>query len=312
MSDLAPFLLITHYQPRVWGGGRLARGPEPIGEAWGAWEGNLIASGPDEGLRLDEACRRYGADLLGTRSVARHGERFPILTKLIDTREWLSVQLHPNDAQAEELEGAGQLGKTEAWYLIETAPDAEIILGLREGVDRAEFAAAIRAGRVLDAIARQPARAGDTWFIPAGTVHALGPGIFLFEVQQSSDITYRVYDWDRPASAGRELHIEQAIRCVEPGAGERIAPAEPRPREPLTLIESDYFTLARLLVPEGSPARLDTAGESFHALTCIAGEARISSPSGDLSLPLHATAIVPAATGAYEVHGSAELMLSTA
>ena len=312
MSRLEPFLLITHYQARVWGGTRLAGGTEPIGEAWGAWEGNQIASGPDEGLRLDEACRRYGADLLGSRSVARHGERFPILTKLIDTREWLSVQLHPDDARAAELEGPGQLGKTEAWYLIEAEPDAEIILGLREGIDRAGFAEAIRGGRVLEAIARQPARAGEAWYIPAGTVHALGPGIFLYEVQQSSDITYRVYDWDRPASAGRELHIEQAIRCVEPGAGERIVPGEPQPGVPQPLIASDYFRLARLLVPEGATARLDTAGESFHALTCIDGAARISTPAGSLEVPLHATALVPATTGAYEIHGTAELMLSTA
>jgi mannose-6-phosphate isomerase len=314
LTQLAPFLLETHYQPRVWGGRRLADGPEPIGEAWGAYEGNRIASGPETGTLLSDACRLHGEALLGRRAMGRTGERFPILTKLIDAREWLSVQLHPNDEQAVELEGPGHVGKTEAWHLIETEPGAEIILGLNEGVDRARFSAAIRSGATLDVIARQAARRGDTWFIAAGTVHALGPGIFLYEVQQSSDITYRVYDWDRPASAGRELHIEQAIRCVDTGSGERVERRAPQPGSPQRLIECPYFTLSRLALSAGQGAQLDTAGESFHALTPIHGNAVVASAGGELELPRYTTALVPAGTGAYAVQADAgaELMISGA
>ncbi len=312
MTNIEPFLIETLYQSRVWGSLRFSAGIEPIGEAWGAYEGNRISSGPDRGMTLEEACRLHGADLLGAGSVARSGRRFPILTKLLDTREWLSVQLHPDDEQAASLEGSGQVGKTEAWHLIEAVPGAEIILGLKDAIDIEQFTSAIRTGSTLDVIARQPAQAGDTWFIPAGTVHALGPGIFLYEVQQSSDITYRVYDWNRPASAGRELHIEQAIECVRPSAGQRVPLPAPQAGTPAPLISCPYFTLERLWLPDGCTTRLDTNQLSFQAITCVYGSASISADGGMLAISRFETAIVPAATGQFTVESASDTTLMIA
>jgi mannose-6-phosphate isomerase len=295
-----PFTLETRYQPRVWGGYRLGGGSERIGEAWCAYEGNRISSGPLQAMTLDDAGAELGEKLLGSNPIARNGRRFPILTKLLDAQDWLSIQLHPDDEQARELAGPGQLGKTEAWHLLDAEPGAEIIVGLREGVGSGEFESAVRAGRTLDVIARQAARAGDTWFIPAGTVHALGPGIFLFEIQQSSDITYRVYDWDRPASAGRELHIQQAVRCVRPGAGARIQKPRGRPGRPLTLLRCPYFQLERLSL-SGDAVELRTDGTTFHALTTIEGKVSLTAGDVGLTLGRFETAVIPASTGEYRL-----------
>lgn len=305
MTTLPPLLLETLYQPRVWGGLRMGGGDQPVGEAWGAYEGNTIRNGDLAGTTLGEACRRFGGQILGEPVIARHGLRFPILTKLLDTHDWLSVQLHPNNEQARRLEGAGQRGKTEAWHLLETTPDAEIILGLQPDVDSERFASAIHGGGTLDVVARQPARAGDTWFIPAGTVHALGPGIFLYEAQQASDITYRVYDWDRPASAGRELHLAQAAECVSPSAGELRPSFAPKPGGLERLVSSDFFLLDRLYLDAGSNASLDTERASFQALTSTGASLHIRSESGEVHVPGFGTALVPAAIGAYSIEADA-------
>jgi mannose-6-phosphate isomerase len=185
---------------------------------------------------------------------------------------------------------------------------------LKAGVDVEWFTAAIRAGSTLDVIARQPARAGDTWFIPAGTVHALGPGIFLYEVQQSSDITYRVYDWERPASAGRELHIEQAIASIRTSSPQRIGFPAAQPGRLETLIANPYFNLSRLYLPAGTSANLDTQGESFQALTAIVGGGVIVWETGRLALAEYATAIVPAGIGPFELLGNpgGTLMIASA
>jgi mannose-6-phosphate isomerase len=206
------------------------------------------------------------------------------------------------------------VGKTEAWHLLATAQGAEIMLGLRPGTDRERFAAAVRAGTTLEVIARQPASPGDTWFIPAGTVHALGPGIFLYEVQQASDITYRVYDWDRPASAARELHLEQAIACVDPAPPVRRVGADAVNTQPARLVTCPYFALDRLALAPGEQATLDTGGATFHALTAVAGAARIEVSGASLEIAACATALVPACVGRYEVgaEGGATLMIASA
>ncbi len=309
MTTLPPMAIESLQVERVWGGSRLAAGDTPIGERWGAFAGNRIANGPLVGKSLAEAARELEASLLGAPVVARFGARFPVLSKLLDTSEWLSVQLHPNDEQARELEGPEHVGKTEAWHLLDVDTDAEIILGLDDGVDRARFAEAVRAGATLDVLARQAAVSGETWFIPAGTVHALGPGLFLYEIQQASDITYRVYDWDRPASAGRELHLEQALRCVVPGAGERQPATAPLPGELHRLVACPYFALDKLALARDQAYRLDTGGQTFHALTAVQGRGRVVNEAGDAPLGEHETVIVPAVAGSYHIEASEPLIV---
>lgn len=297
-----PVVLSPQLKRRVWGGQRLAPGGDPVGEAWVVHEENLIAGPAWRGMTLGELSAQLGPDLLGTSVVERTGDRFPLLIKLLDAHDWLSVQVHPDDQLARELEGPTQYGKTEAWHILEAAPDAEIILDLADGVDVEAFHCAIEQGTVLDVIRRAPVQAGDTCFIPAGTVHALGPGLFLYEVQQVSDITYRVYDWDRPLSEGRALHLAQARRSVRPSNG--AAQCSPLPPASLSgereLVQCEYFRLERLDL-QGEMIERETGGRSFHALTVVEGRVQVETSGGALELFTNASAVIPAAADWYRV-----------
>jgi mannose-6-phosphate isomerase len=301
LPSLGPLRLAPELHPRVWGGQRLRAGEPPIGEAWIVHEQNRVLDGPAAGRSLAEVAAAYGPDMLGRRVVQQTGRRFPLLIKLLDTADWLSLQVHPNDEQAAALEGPGQVGKTEAWHFLEAAPDARVICGLRPGVGRAALAAAIQDGTILDLVAYVPVRAGDTLFMPAGTIHALGPGLLLYEVQQASDITYRVFDWNRPQTAGRTLHIEQSLAVADPQASSRVTPAPAAGDDAsATLATCEYFTLERISALSRA-VQLDTLGESFHALTVVEGEARVEGDGWSVILARLETAVIPAACRAYAI-----------
>lgn len=302
--------LAPQYHPRVWGGQRLRPATPPIGEVWLVHEENRVLGGSQAGRTLGQIAAKHGGALLGSRAVARTGDRFPLLIKLLDTADWLSLQVHPDDAQAARLEGPGQFGKTEAWHILEAEPGARVICGVVEGTTPAALAASIRTGRLLDLACSLPVQAGDTIFMRAGTIHALGPGLLLYEVQQTSDITYRVFDWNRPAAAGRALHVEQSLAVADPTI---VGRAEPCPLVgsggSATLTACEYFALD-LLCAEGGMLPLDTAGESFHALTVVEGAARVAGAGWAEELARYETLVVPAGAGAYEIQptGRARLL----
>ncbi len=305
MAALTGLRLTPAYHERVWGGQRLRVADPPIGEAWIVDEHDQVAEGPLAGRTLGDLATERGAALLGRVPVGRTGTRFPLLIKLLDAADWLSVQVHPNDEEAVRLEGAGQFGKTEAWHIIEAAPDAQLICGLRPGTTSEAFAWAMREGTVSELSRYLTVAAGDTVFIGAGTVHALGPGLLLYEVQQTSDITYRVFDWNRPQSAGRKLHIAQSEAVADPAI---VGEVQPRPADAAavaTLVSCPYFTLDRLLGTAG-PLDADTEGLSFHALTTIAGNARVAGAGWAYDLGRFETVVVPASCGAYRVTLSAD------
>ncbi|HEV2764515.1 MAG TPA: type I phosphomannose isomerase catalytic subunit, partial [Pyrinomonadaceae bacterium] len=227
-SDLTQRLypLEPQYRERVWGGQRLKAADPPVGEAWVAFEESRVSGGAHAGRTVGELSDVYGAPLLGREVASRYGPRFPLLVKLLDCADWLSVQVHPNDEQARRMVGPREFGKTEAWHFLEVEPGATIYAGVKRGTTAEALAEAIRAGRVLDVCERFEVRAGETVYIPAGTLHALGPGLLLYEVQQSSDTTYRVYDWDRPAKEGRKLHVEESAAVAD---AHSRAPRRPPP-----------------------------------------------------------------------------------
>ncbi len=300
------FQIIPEYHARVWGGDRLQPGaPQPVGEAWMVYEHNRIAAGAWAGRTLGEAAHALGASLLGERVHRQFGGRFPVLIKILDCHDWLSVQVHPNDAQAVALEGAGQFGKTEAWFMLEAAPGARLIAGVKPGTAPEALAAAIRAGTILDWVQYHTVSAGDMVFMPAGTLHALGPGVLLYEIQQTSDITYRVFDWNRPASAGRKLHIEQSVAVTEASATAPITPLPALSEEAAhTLVTCPYFKLDLLTL--ASARALDTGGESFHALTVTSGEVTVSCGDERVTLREFESVIVPANVGVYRVEARGE------
>ena len=292
--------LAPEFRDYVWGGDRLRPGHSPTAEAWVIWEGDRIETGALAGKTLGEAAIEFGADLLGEKVFARTQLRFPILIKLLDCAQWLSLQVHPNDEEAIKLEGPGQFGKTEAWHILESQPDAKLIAGLNPNTSADGLADAIRNGTVEEISQYVSVRQGDTVFMRAGTLHALGPGLLVYEVQQTSDWTYRVYDWGRPPTETRRLHIEKSIEVTRP---DLIAPLIPIPHygdgSCDVLVQCEYFTL-ELLAASSRPIELDTQNETFHAITVIEGKARLQSEDESIELEKFQTALVPASLGKYE------------
>jgi mannose-6-phosphate isomerase len=299
---LNSFLKLTpSYRDYVWGGERLRPGHYPTAEAWVVWEEDVIESGPLASKTLGEAATQLGEALLGAKTISRTGTRFPLLIKLLDCAQWLSLQVHPNDRQAVELEGPGQFGKTEAWHVLDAGPDAKLIGGLKPNTSPEALAESIRNGTITDHVQYENVKQGDTIFMPAGTLHALGPGLLIYEVQQTSDWTYRVYDWGRPATEKRPLHIEKSIRVTR---ADFTAPITPMPAigdgTQHVLVQCDYFTL-ELLSARTESINLDTKGESFHAITIIDGKALLEAAAEKIELDIFQTAIVPAELGGYRL-----------
>jgi mannose-6-phosphate isomerase len=305
----SPLPLESRLVERVWGGTRLipdGSNDRKIGEAWVVGEDNHVSGGPHAGQTLAELSAQFPKELLGHRATSG---RFPLLIKLLDCAEWLSVQVHPDDAQARELEGEGFLGKTEAWHLLAADDGAQIIAGIRDDPSQDTLRGAILAGRVMDHVAYTTVHAGDTFMIPAGTVHALGPGVFLYEVQQTSDLTYRIYDWDRPANAGRALHLPQSAAVARPWPAP-TAPLPPAGETVQELTRCDYFVLERL-TNRASTLPGDTAGQTFHVLTVTEGEARVEVNGEQHALGQFESLLLPAAVGAYRLSGNFKMLRSS-
>jgi mannose-6-phosphate isomerase len=298
---LHSFLKLTpEYRDYIWGGDRLRPGHNPTAEAWVVYENDRIETGALTGKTLGEVAVEFGSALLGEKVLARTSTRFPLLVKLLDCAQWLSLQVHPNDEQALQLEGPGQFGKTEAWHVLEAGPDSKLIAGLKSDTDSTKMADAIRNGTIAEYAEYAAVSQGDTIFMPAGTLHALGPGLLIYEVQQTSDWTYRVYDWGRPQTDTRRLHIEKSIQVTRPGF---TAPIISMPAcgdgTQDVLAQCDYFTL-ELLSASSRTLELDTQKETFHAVTVIEGKARLQAGDEYVELEKFQTALIPASLGKYQ------------
>lgn len=303
-----------------WGGRRLGTVlGKPIGDESDyaeSWEvschpngPSIVSRGPHAGTPLPELVSEFPNELLGenrhaTASVGRRtGETFPLLIKFLDAADRLSVQVHPDDEQAQQFE-PGANGKTESWVILDAKPGSRLFVGLKPDVNAARLRAALDAGAVEDCLHSYEVNAGDCVFIPARTVHAIGEGILLAEIQQSSDITFRLYDWGRVGADGRprELHIEEALACIDFDRGP-VNPVSPRvisdndPRSEL-LVESEYFTTRRHT--SDTPFTLEAA-RSFRVLMMLDGTATVSTNDDKCELEKGASALVPACCGAVEV-----------
>lgn len=309
------FPLEPQYRERVWGGRRLKAADPPVGEAWVAFEESRVVEGVHAKRTVAELSSEFGEELLGREVFEKTGTRFPLLVKLLDCADWLSVQVHPNDEQAARLVGPGEFGKSEAWYFIEAEPGATIYAGVKQGTSKKNLEEAIRAGRVLEVAERLEVKAGESLYIPAGTLHALGPGLLLYEVQQASDTTFRVYDWDRPASAGRRLHIEESVAVTDPRQSVRARP-EPkfeRETEAYPVVACPYFDLKAVRLG-GEPYDCDTKGESFHVLTVTEGEVELDGGDEAVRLTKYETVLVAGGAGRYRLRargGAARLLRAT-
>jgi mannose-6-phosphate isomerase len=258
---LYPLRFEPIYQYRLWGGRRLSSllgaplpGTGPIGEAWMLSDRDdhlsRIANGPLKGWTIRQLLDQYPEQMLG--KPAKRFKRFPLLLKFLDAREMLSVQVHPGDAHTDVLP-PGETGKSEAWVVLEAGTQSRIYTGLKPGTTADDLRAALARGSIADALAGFTPKVGDGVFIPAGTVHSLGGDIVVFEVQQNSDVTFRLYDWghvDSKTGQPRPLQVDQALACIdygETGAG-LVKPAveATTPVECERLFHCEHFRLWRL------------------------------------------------------------------
>ncbi|MBI5825863.1 MAG: class I mannose-6-phosphate isomerase [Chloroflexi bacterium] len=296
-----PFSLAPEYRDYIWGGARLRPEIVPTAEAWIIYAGNRVSSGPYAGRVLSDISLAFGSDLLGSRAVAQTGNRFPVLVKILDCAQWLSLQVHPNDEQAKKLEGEDFFGKTEAWHVLEVEPNAKLIAGMKPNITAESLSASIKNGTILSAVQSVEVKAGDTLFMNPGTIHALGPGMLIYEIQQTSDLTYRVYDWGRPETETRKLHIEKALAVSNPKAATSVLQMpQVADGEVKTLAECEYFRLETVSVDEKAVG-LDTRGESFHGLTVIEGQIQVSAQGEAFVLNKFETLLIPAICGAYQI-----------
>jgi mannose-6-phosphate isomerase len=266
VDRLYPFILEPKLAPAIWGGDALVRRygkpgdpAQLIGESWECWDRNRVANGALAGATLGELRQQLGATLTGPIDPAA---TFPVLTKIIDARDALSVQVHPDDAYAQRVEGQPN-GKTECWYVLDCLPGAELVLGWTRDTTREEYERRVADGTLGEILRRVPVRPGDAFFLPAGTLHAIGAGIQIFEVQQPSELTYRIFDWNRVGTDGkpRELHVQKAgdvldYRATFPGAVEQLT-YEDAGLERTLLIADPRFLVERVTV-----RRLDTYVET--------------------------------------------------
>ena len=309
LEYLYPLKLSYITKAPIWGGRRLLDGwglhadTETVGEAWMLTvrdkEMSVIENGPCAGMTMRQYIDTYGSDTVGS---AFDGGTFPLLIKLIDATDRLSVQVHPDDDYAARVEH--DRGKTEMWYIVEADEGAEIIYGLRDGISADQFRAAVREGRLAETMHHCPVHAGETYFIPSGMLHAIGAGILIAEIQQNCDLTYRVYDYDRrqPDGSLRALHIDKALDVTMPFTQTQVDAIryEAGAADATTLAHCRYFCTRKLEVSADEVLRVDAA--SFAFVLCIGGEGMLK--VGDVSYP------VRRADGYYLPAGLGEVTLS--
>lgn len=316
---MVPFKLLPAFKDYIWGGTKLRTEfgkRSELARLAESWElschkdgCSVVADGPLRGLSLPEALERLGPAALGTHC-ARFAQ-FPILIKLIDAQDNLSVQVHPDNEYA--LRAEGEYGKTEMWVILEAEPGSTLLYGFSHPISREEFAARIRDNTLLDVLNQVPVRKGDVLFIDAGTLHAIGKGIVIAEIQQNSNTTYRIYDYGRLGADGkpRPLHIEKALDVTrrEPPARGLTPQGEPRRESGCVrtlLAACDYFTVHSLSVEKEAGFCADET--SFHSLLCTAGEGVLRWEGGILAFGKGESLFVPASLGKYTVEGRCELL----
>lgn len=302
-----PLSFTPVYHQLVWGGRRMAEWRNdlpagPIGESWDLADHargmSVVAQGALAGRTLRQLCQERGAELVGD---GWDGGDFPLLVKLIDANDRLSVQVHPDDELAVRL-GVGKRGKTECWLML--SDGGELYVGTRAGCARTDFERALAAGRVADELTRIVARNGDFFFLPARTVHALGCGSLIYEVQQTCDTTFRVDDWGRLGLDGkpRQLHVRESLATIDFDAGPGSAVKTPEAPHPAGGTVRRLAACRYFQVEERRAEHTSGGGNGrCSIITCLGGHGSLATAAGSLGIEPMRTYLVPAAAGAWTV-----------
>ena len=304
MNELYPLKFQPVFKDKIWGGQKIKTvlgmdfGKLPnCGEAWvvSGVEGNptLVKNGFLAGNELNELVSVYMGDLVGDDVYEKHGDEFPLLIKFIDANDWLSVQVHPDDELAEK-RGMPN-GKTEMWYILESDKDAELISGFNQPMTRENYLKYFEEKRLKEILNFEKVKKGDVFFIPAGRVHALGPGILLAEIQQTSDTTYRIYDWDRIDAGGmkRELHTREALDAIDFEMADQYKTRyKAKKNKTATLISCPQFT-TNLLDYDQEMSKDYEELDSFVIYLGIEGTTFLTWEDGEMELQTGEAVVVP-------------------
>lgn len=313
METLYPLRFNPIYKDKIWGGQKIRTvlgqdfSPLPnCGEVWvlSGVDGNQtkIQNGFLKGNDLNELVEVYMGELVGDAVYEKFGNEFPILVKFIDANDWLSIQVHPDDELAGKRHGS--LGKTEMWYILDAESDSELISGFSTKIDQKAYLKHLENKTLKSIMNFEKVAKGDVFYMPSGRVHALGPGILLAEIQQTSDITYRIYDWDRIDSAGmtRELHTEEALDAIDFKVYDNYrSEYEPVKNETVNVVESPYFTTNMIHLTKSLKKNYSEL-DSFVIYVCAEGAYELNVNDSSYSAKMGEAILLPAVLNEVEIH----------
>lgn len=313
--ELYPLKFKTIFKDKLWGGKKintiLGKDFSPLPNCGETWElsgvqGNIseVANGPLKGKLLTEVIGQSGPSLLGWRVQEKFGDEFPLLIKFIDADQDLSIQVHPDDELARKRHNS--FGKTEMWYIMQADEGASLISGFNRDLDKATYKQLFDEGKLTEILNREQVNAGDVFFLPAGRVHTIGKGLLLAEIQQTSDVTYRIYDFDRVDDQGkkRELHVEDALDAIDYKKYDQYkTPYLDKRDERVQLVSCQYFTTNKLHLT--GDFEINYSGlDCFKIYICLEGEARFNYGEGHETLKMGEVALMPAVIERYTVETS--------
>lgn len=304
MNELYPLKFNPIITEQLWGDTKLVKlFNKPVGEtgiAAESWEISgyqgsisIVADGPLAGKSLTEISTQFRGELLGQHVYKKFGTKFPLLIKFIDANQDLSIQVHPNDELAEERHNS--FGKTEMWYVVDAEKGSSLISGFNRSTNKEEYMSYFQQGKLTELLNKEEVKPDDVFYLPAGRVHTIGKGIVIAEIQQTSDLTYRIYDFDRVDKDGneRELHVEEALDAIDYNFYENYKTEYDRSATRTNLVNSQYFITNRLMVEDQYEANYNDL-DTFKILIVLAGEGSLNSSSGTVDYKSGDTFLIPA------------------
>ena len=311
-----PLIFNPIFKERIWGGTKLkdflnkSFEGNQIGESWElstvANDVSVVANGEFAGLNLNELIEKYPIELLGSKSIEKFGLEFPLLFKFLDAKEDLSIQVHPNDELAKQRHNS--FGKTEMWYVMQADEKARLVVGFKNKTNKKDYLKHIEDKTLVAVLNETPVKKGDTFFLETGTVHAIGAGVLIAEIQQTSDITYRLYDWDRvdAKGIGRELHNDLAVEAINYEENNTKVQYENISNESVNLVECPFFTTNILEVSE--LYHWKKKKESFTVLMCTEGKFTLTTTNSKSEFKKGDTVLIPAILEEFQIIGETSLL----
>lgn len=302
---LYPLVFKTIFKDKIWGGEKiktvLGKDFSPLPNCGETWEisgvkGNLslVDNGILQGRDLSSLIREYKGDLIGNKVYEQFGEEFPLLIKFIDANADLSIQVHPDDQLAKQRHDS--FGKSEMWYIFQADEGASLISGFNKKVTKEEYLDYFNKGQLMDILNKESVKAGDVFYLPAGRVHTIGKGLLLAEIQQTSDVTYRIYDFDRVDSEGnkRELHVEEALDAIDYNYYDEYKSLyEDKQNKPTQLVDCQYFTTNKISFDQ-SVSRDYSEIDSFIIYVCFEGAFKVKTSTDEYSFKKGDAVLLPA------------------